>query len=183
MSGAAHRPERATVCLFTVGHSTRPLDAFVALLRAHTVELLVDVRTVPRSRRNPQFDRETLPVALAPAGIGYQHMPALGGRRKPRSGSPNLGWENEGFRGFADYMGTPAFEAALAQLVELARRHRVAIMCAEAVPWRCHRSLIADALVARGVVVEHLLSPTRRQPHTLTRFARVEGGRVVYPAL
>jgi uncharacterized protein (DUF488 family) len=181
VKGSSDFPGEGLVIL-TIGHSTHPLEEFIALLRAHGVTLLADVRTVPRSRRNPQFNRETLPTALAAAGIGYRHLPGLGGLRRPRPDSMNLAWENEGFRGFADYMGTPEFEAALGELLELARRERVAIMCAEAVPWRCHRSLIADALVARGVAVEHILSPTRRQPHTLTRFARVEGGRVVYPA-
>lgn len=181
MKGSSDFPEKGLVIL-TIGHSTRPLEEFIALLQAHGATLLADVRTVPRSRRNPQFNRETLPTALAAAGIGYRHLAGLGGLRRPRPDSENLAWENEGFRGFADYMGTPEFEAALGELLELARRKRVAIMCAEAVPWRCHRSLIADALVARGVAVEHILSPTRRQPHTLTRFARIESGRVVYPA-
>lgn len=181
MNGAGDSPEEARVIL-TIGHSTRPLKEFITLLQAHGVTLLIDVRTVPRSRRNPQFNRENLPASLAAAGVGYWHLPGLGGLRRPRPDSRNLAWENEGFRGFADYMGTPEFEAALDELLELARRERVAIMCAEAVPWRCHRSLIADALVARGVAVEHILGPARRQPHTLTRFARVEGGRVVYPA-
>lgn len=181
MKGSSDFPTERLVIL-TIGHSTRPLEEFIALLRAHGVTLLADVRTVPRSRRNPQFNRETLPTALAAAGIGYQHMAGLGGLRRPRPDSMNLAWVNEGFRGFADYMGTPQFAAALGELLGLARREQVAIMCAEAVPWRCHRSLIADALVARGVTVEHILGLTRRQPHTLTRFARVEGGRVSYPA-
>ena len=181
MKDASGSPESGLVIL-TVGHSTRSLDEFIALLRAHGVTLLADVRTVPRSRRNPQFNRDTLPAALAAAGIAYRHLPGLGGLRRPRPDSTNLAWDNEGFRGFADYMGTPEFEAALAEVLELARRARMAVMCAEAVPWRCHRSLIADALVARGVYVEHILGPARRQPHALTRFARIEGGRVVYPA-
>ncbi len=181
MTGPGDSPREGLV-IFTIGHSTCSLEEFIGLLRAHGVTLLADVRTVPRSRRNPQFNRETLPGALAAAGIGYRHLPGLGGLRRPRPDSRNLAWESESFRGFADYMGTPEFEGALDELLELARRERVAIMCAEAVPWRCHRSLIADALVARGVRVEHILGPARRQPHALTRFARVEGGRVVYPA-
>lgn len=151
------------------------------MLRAHNVEILVDVRTVPRSRHNPQFNSDALPAALAAAGIAYNHMPALGGLRHPRKDSPNVGWRNESFRGYADYMQTPEFAAALDRLIELGRAGRIAIMCAEAVPWRCHRSLIADALAARGVAVEHIMSETAAKPHTVTSFARIEDGRVSYP--
>jgi uncharacterized protein (DUF488 family) len=169
--------------ILTVGHSTRPIEEFIALLRAHHVETLVDVRTVPRSRRNPQFARETLPATLAAAGIDYVHMPALGGLRRPRKDSTNLAWRNESFRGYADYMQTPEFAAALDGLVELTQTRRTAIMCAEAVPWRCHRSLIADALAARGIAVEHIMSEAAAKPHTVTSFARIEDGRVTYPGL
>jgi uncharacterized protein (DUF488 family) len=168
--------------ILTVGHSTHTADAFVELLRAHGVTLLVDVRTMPRSRRNPQFNTDALPDTLQAADIGYLHLPGLGGLRKARPDSINDAWRNDSFRGYADYMQTPAFEASLAKLIEAGREHRVAIMCAEAVPWRCHRSLIADALVARGIPVEHIMSPKQRDPHRLRDFAKVRGGRVVYPA-
>ncbi len=167
--------------MLTVGHSTRSLPEFLGLLKAHGVSRVVDVRTIPRSRHNPQFNRETLPAALEAAGLGYVHLKGLGGLRHPRPDSPNLGWRTAGFRGFADYMLTPEFAKQLQALVELAGRERLAVMCAEAVPWRCHRSLIADALVVRGLRVEHILGPGRRQPHRLTPFARVEGGRLTYP--
>jgi uncharacterized protein (DUF488 family) len=169
--------------IFTVGHSTRSADDFVGLLKAHRIELLVDVRTVPRSRHNPQFNRDTLPKTLRPAGIEYMHLAELGGLRKPRADSTNAGWRNLSFRGFADYMETPEFEKGLAMLMEAAKTRRAAIMCAEAVPWRCHRSLIADALVARGMEVFELSSLTQAQPHRLTPFARVEGARVSYPGV
>ncbi len=143
---------------------------------------VVDVRTIPRSRHNPQFNADSLPACLEKAGIRYCHLPGLGGLRQATRDSLNRGWRNASFRGFADYMQTPAFEEALAELIRLARREPVALMCAEAVPWRCHRSLIADALLARGIGVEHILSGTRRQEHTLTPFARVRGTQVTYPA-
>ncbi len=150
------------------------------MLREHGVVRLVDVRTVPRSRRNPQFNREALPEPLAAAGIEYRQLPGLGGLRRPRADSRNTGWRNESFRGFADYMDTPEFEESLAELLDLARERTAAIMCAEAVPWRCHRSLIADALVARGVPVWHIVGSGRCQAHALTAWARVEDGRVDY---
>jgi uncharacterized protein (DUF488 family) len=175
----ASRPE--TLVVYTVGHSTRPLTEFIGLLQGFSVELVADVRTVPRSRRNPQFNRETLHRELAAAGLGYVHLPRLGGLRHPKADSPNLGWRNPSFRGFADYLGTPEFEAGLAELMELARERRTSLMCAEALPWRCHRSLIADALTVRGVTVEHLLGPGRAEPHRLTPFARVKAGRLTYP--
>jgi uncharacterized protein (DUF488 family) len=169
------------VTVWTVGHSTRPIEQFLALLAEHSIERLVDVRTVPRSRHNPQFNRDALPAALESVGIAYSHVKELGGLRHARKDSPNTGWRNASFRGFADYMLTPEFEQALDGLVALAGRERAAIMCAEAVPWRCHRSLIADALTARGTGVMHIMGPGRSQPHTLTPFARVEGTRVTYP--
>lgn len=152
------------------------------MLKAHGVEVLVDVRTVPRSRHNPQFNRDTLPQALHAAGIRYEHRPGLGGLRHPRTDSPNTGWKNAGFRGYADYMQTAEFAGNLEDLEQLARNARVAILCAEAVPWRCHRSLIADALTVRGVPVHHIMSETTANPHRLTSFAHVEGGRITYPA-
>ena len=164
----------------TIGHSNRPLADLIAMLQAHGVGTLVDVRTVPKSRYNPQFNRDTLPEALTAAGIGYVHMPGLGGLRHARKDSTNTGWRNDSFRGYADYMQTAEFERSLDELGALPGE--VAVMCAEAVPWRCHRSLIADALTARGTAVWHIMSPQTRNPHKMTSFARVEDGRVTYPA-
>ncbi len=174
-------PKKRPKVVLTIGHSTRTLEALIELLDAHRVERLVDVRTIPRSRRNPQFNRETLPAALRKARIGYRHMKALGGLRHARRDSPNTAWRNASFRGYADYMLEPEFAAALDRLIELAAEKRTAVMCAEAVPWRCHRSMIADALLARGIAVEHILSAKRAEPHHLTDFARVEGERITYP--
>ncbi len=168
--------------IFTIGHSTRTLEQFIDLLRAHEVELVADVRTVPRSRHNPQFNRDTLPVALASGGIEYRHLSGLGGLRRPSPDSPNTGWRNDSFRGFADYMQTAEFVAGLDELLGLAQHWRVAIMCAEAVPWRCHRSLIADALFARGVLAEHIISAGHSQVHRLTPFACAEGTHITYPS-
>ena len=167
--------------VLTIGHSTRTEEEFVAMLGAHEVNLLVDVRKIPKSRHNPQFNIENLPVALQKADIEYRHLPELGGLRHPRPDSENTGWRNASFRGYADYMQTPAFAAALAELMRIAEGRRAAVMCAEAVPWRCHRSLIADALTARGETVEHIMSETKRSPHELTKFAVVEGALVKYP--
>jgi len=168
--------------VFTVGHSTRTCQEFLALLRAHGVRLLVDVRTVPRSRHNPQFNQDALRAALRRARIGYRHTKGLGGLRHPRKDSPNGAWRNASFRGFADYMQTPEFTENLERLAELARRRPAAIMCAEAVPWRCHRSLIADALLVRGWRVEELSSLSSTRVHKLTPWAKVRGKRVLYPA-
>jgi len=167
--------------VLTVGHSTRPIEAFLELLRSHGVTQLVDVRTVPRSRHNPQFAQDALRASLADAGIGYAHAPGLGGFRRPAPDSPNAGWRNLSFRGYADYMQTPEFDAELCNLVELARTDRVALMCAEAVPWRCHRSLIADALTTHGVATCEIASAKRLQPHRLPPFACVHGETVTYP--
>jgi uncharacterized protein (DUF488 family) len=168
--------------ILTIGHSTRPLDEFLSLLKTHGVTLLVDVRTVPRSRHNPQFNLDTLPAALAAGGIGYLHLKGLGGLRHGKKDSPNTGWRTPGFRGYADYMLTEDFACHLGRLMEVAGTEQVAVMCAEAVPWRCHRSLIADALTVRGVPVEHIMGPGRCHPHRLTPFARVDGIRITYPA-
>jgi len=169
--------------VFTLGHSTRSAEELIALLQEAGVELLVDVRRFPGSRRHPQFGREALSAALAAAGIEYRHAPDLGGRRSPRPGSPNTAWRVAAFRGYADYMDSPEFQAALSRLAAAAAERPTAILCAEAVPWRCHRRLIADALVARGVPVVHLLAPGRREPHALHPDARaLPGGRLVYPA-
>jgi uncharacterized protein (DUF488 family) len=171
----------AAPIILTIGHSTHPLETFIRLLQAQGVTLVADVRTVPRSRHHPQFNRETLPEQLELAGIGYVHLPGLGGLRRPRPDSPNRGWHNETFRGFADYMQTPEFAENLEALMRLARKERLALMCAEAVPWRCHRSLIADALSVRGLPVEHILGLRSRQPHRLTAFARVRDEGLTYP--
>ncbi|HEU0233585.1 MAG TPA: DUF488 domain-containing protein [Gallionella sp.] len=167
--------------VLTVGHSTRPLAEFIALLAAHSVTRLIDVRSVPRSRHNPQFNGDTLPAALEAAGIRYEHIAGLGGFRRAGSESPNPGWRNASFRGYADYMQSAEFAQNLASLIKLAKQERVAIMCAEAVPWRCHRSLIADALVVHGLRVEEIISQTRCQMHELTSFARVNGTAITYP--
>ena len=168
-------------CILTVGHSTRSLDEFVDLLRAHEVTRVVDVRTIPRSRHNPQFNKECLPDSLRKAGLKYVHMPGLGGLRHAKADSPNTGWRNDSFRGYADYMQTSEFQQNLQKLIDFANRDRVAIMCAEAVPWRCHRSLIGDALTVRGIRTEDIMSLTRRQVHALTPFAVVRGTNITYP--
>lgn len=171
------------ITVWTVGHSTRPIDGFIALLQAHGIRRLVDVRTIPRSRHNPQFNQDQLPLSMENAGIQYVHMPALGGLRHARSDSINTAWRNASFRGFADYMQTAAFDAALKELIRLARSRRTAIMCAEAVPWRCHRSMIADALVVRRIHVVEITGGNRTRPHTLTPWACPEGDRITYPAV
>ena len=169
--------------IYTIGHSTHTLEHLLSMLAAHGVKQVVDVRTVPRSRHNPQFDRERLETELPARGIGYRHLGGLGGLRRPqREGSPNTGWRDESCRGFADYMQSPAFAQALAELVALAEQAPTAVMCAEALPWRCHRSLIADALTAQGVPVCHLMSATECRLHQVTACARIAGGRVTYPA-
>ena len=168
--------------VLTIGHSTRTIEEFINLVLAHGVSRVVDVRTIPRSRHNPQFNADSLPRSLKKTGVGYVHMAGLGGLRYPTRDSLNIGWCNGSFRGFADYMQTPEFETSLGEFIELARQGSVALMCAEAVPWRCHRSLIADALLVRGIPVEHILHLAQRKVHTLTRFAKVRGSRITYPA-
>jgi len=168
-------------CVLTIGHSNRSWKDFLDLLRAHRVKRVIDIRSIPRSRHNPQFDRETLSTKLRAARIGYVHLRKLGGLRHAQRDSPNMGWRNTSFRGFADYMQTPEFEAGLHRLLKLAGQRRSAIMCAEAVPWRCHRSLIADALTVRGVRVEHILSGKRLQVHSINSLARVRASRITYP--
>jgi len=168
--------------IFTIGHSTRPTAELVRLLRAHGVRRVVDARTIPRSRHNPQFNRERLSRTLHNARIHYRHMPGLGGLRRPKPDSLNTGWRNASFRGYADYMQTASFAEHLQRLIQLAGREPTAVMCAEAVPWRCHRSLIADALVVQGIEVHEIVSGTRAKPHSLTPWARVVGTQVTYPA-
>jgi uncharacterized protein (DUF488 family) len=168
--------------VLAVGHSNRSAEELLDWLVAAGVATLADVRTIPRSRANPQFEGPTLARTLERAGIRYVHLPRLGGLRRARRGSEeNAGWRNASFRGYADHMQTPEFEEGLVELRALAREGPVAVMCAEAVPWRCHRSLLADALLARGVVVEHLVGRGRTRPHRLTPFARIDGRRVTYP--
>ena len=171
------------VVIWTIGHSTRSIDAFMELLQARGIERLADIRTIPQSRRHPHFGQAALARVLADAGLGYTHLRGLGGLRKPRPDSTNMAWQNDSFRGYADHMQTAEFSGALEELVRLASAERVAIMCAEAVPWRCHRQLVADALVARGIEAREIESPTRTRAHTLTSWARIEGGRVTYPGL
>ena len=166
----------------TIGHSTRTVDEFIELLQAHGIRQLIDIRTIPRSRHNPQFNREALPASLEQAGIAYRHMPGLGGLRRPRADSGNTGWRNASFRGYADYMQMPQFEENLQELIALSEEAPTAVMCAEAVHWRCHRSLLADALLARGIAVEHIQGGARKQTHVLTPFAKLEGTRLTYPA-
>ena len=167
--------------IFTIGHSTRPLTEFIKLLRANGVKRVIDIRTVPRSHHNPQFNRETLGPELRAAGIGYVHLKKLGGLRHAKPDSKNLGWHNASFRGFADYMQTPEFDAGLERAMKLAATKPSTLMCAEAVPWRCHRSLVADALVVLGYPVEDIVSGSPPREHKLTPFALVQGTKVTYP--
>ena len=167
--------------VYTVGHSTHSLDDFFELLRAYSIERLVDVRTVPRSRHNPQFNHDTLGTFLCNRRIGYRHMKDLGGLRHARADSSNTGWHNASFRGFADYMQTPQFIEAVTELIELAKEKTTVIMCAEAVPWRCHRNLLSDALTARNIKVKHILTETSITNHELTPFAHLDGYVVTYP--
>jgi hypothetical protein len=168
--------------LYTIGHSTRTTRELVDLLRAHGVEQVVDVRTIPKSRHNPQFNRPALTRSLHLTKIGYRHMKALGGLRHARLDSVNLGWRNASFRGYADYMQTEDFAAGLAGLEQLAAQRPTAIMCAEALPWRCHRSLIADALTVARWRVHHIQSRHAARPHKRTTFLRVRSGKLLYPA-
>jgi uncharacterized protein (DUF488 family) len=169
--------------ILTVGHSTHPIEEFLELLAAHGIEQLIDVRTIPKSRRVPQYNTEALAESLQAAHIRYRHMPGLGGLRHPRKDSINSAWRNDSFRGYADYMQTPPFEASLRELIDASKLHRTVIMCAEAVPWRCHRSLIGDALLAHGIEVADIMTTKPAKPHTLTSFARVDGQKVTYPGL
>ncbi len=167
--------------ILTVGHSTRIIDEFLELLRSHCVTCVADVRTIPKSRYNPQFNSQALAASLKRAGLRYVHLPALGGLRHSRRDSVNTGWRNASFRGYADYMQTEEFVEGLQELLQVARKEQLALMCAEAVPWRCHRSLSADALLVRGIPVEHIMTPKKRQVHVLTPFAKVRGTRITYP--
>lgn len=169
--------------IYTVGHSTHSADVFAAILHAHRVAQLADVRTVPASRRHPHFGREALERFLAGEGIVYRHMPALGGFRKPRADSINTAWRHPGFRGYADYMQTDAFARAVDELLTFAHGGRTVVMCSESVWWRCHRRLLSDALLVRDVPVRHILSTADPKPHHLSEFARLEPGNLTYPGL
>jgi uncharacterized protein (DUF488 family) len=171
----------ALLTVLTIGHSTRTIEEFIQLLQAHCVKCVVDVRTVPRSWHNPQFNRDTLPASLKAVHIDYEHMAGLGGLRHAQRDSINMGWRNVSFRGYADYMQTPEFEGSLETLIKLAKHERIALMCAEAVPWRCHRSMIGDALVVRGIQVEDIMSINSHRSHSLTSFAKVKGLHITYP--
>ncbi|MBI4400727.1 MAG: DUF488 domain-containing protein [Nitrospirae bacterium] len=168
--------------IWTIGHSTRAIEEFLKLLLVHGIRLLVDVRAIPYSRRNPQFNADVLAKSLVEAGLKYRHLAALGGRRKSRPDSPNVGWRSAGFRGYADYMQTEPFRQGLEELMMCAKTTPTAIMCAEAVPWRCHRQLIADALVSRGWTVRHILAANKAEAHSLTPFAKLDHGTLIYPA-
>lgn len=167
--------------LFTVGHSTRPIEEFIELLKAYNIEEVVDVRTIPKSRKNPQFNGDELAHVLRNRHIGYRHQKNLGGLRHAHKDSINTAWQNASFRGYADYMQTEEFQQALEELIAIARTKRTVIMCAEAVPWRCHRSLIGDALLVRDIDVEDVFSKTNAKPHTLTPWAVVHGTQITYP--
>ncbi len=167
--------------IYTVGHSTHSIEEFIRILDAHKIKQVVDVRTIPKSRHNPQFNAAALQEALHQHGIDYLRLEGLGGLRHTSKASINTAWKNTSFRGFADYMQTPEFDTALSQLVELGKEKPTAIMCAEAVPWRCHRSLIGDALLVRDIKVEDIMSETSCKPHTLTPWAKVDGNRITYP--
>ena len=173
----------STTPIFTIGHSTRALADFLALLRAHEIRQVADVRAVPRSRRHPHFDIASLDSALAEAGVRYRHFPSLGGLRKARADSTNTAWQHPGFRGYADYMETDLFQGGLELLMAFSAATRTAVMCAEAVWWRCHRRLLADALLVRGVTVQHILSDAKPKPHELSEFARADAAGVSYPGL
>lgn len=167
--------------IYTVGHSTRAIDDFMLLLRPRRIATLADVRMVPGSRRHPQFGQQRLASALSDEGIAYVHLPSLGGLRKPSAKSENLGWRNLSFRAYADHMETDEFESGLRELLARAESLPLVVMCAEAVPWKCHRSLLADALTVRGVEVLHIMSPEQAPQHRLTPFAQVDGARLRYP--
>jgi uncharacterized protein (DUF488 family) len=174
--------EKTALVIYTIGHSTRPLDQFIGMLKAHDRELVADVRTIPRSRRNPQYNSDSLETNLKASGIGYAHLASLGGLRHAKKDSVNQGWENDSFRGFADHMQTEEFEKGLEALIGLAGQKKTVILCAEAVPWKCHRSLIADALFVRGITVLHIMSRSSVRPHALTPWAEVIGTAITYPA-
>ncbi len=170
-----------TEIVYTIGHSTHPMDEFIRILTVYKIEKIVDVRTIPKSRHNPQFNEEELGKELRKQGIEYARLEGLGGLRHSTKASINTAWKNASFRGYADYMQTPEFSRALEELIDLAKEKRIAIMCAEAVPWRCHRSLIGDALLIRNIKVEDIFSESASKPHLLTGWAKVDGNKITYP--
>ncbi len=167
--------------VFTIGHSTRTMPEFIEILKAYGIKKVVDIRTIPKSRHNPQFNEDALRESLKAAQIGYLHMEGLGGLRRALKDSPNMAWRNASFRGFADYMQSGEFEENLEKLLEAAEKRTTVIMCAEAVPWRCHRSLVSDALSVRGVSVRHIMTARSAGEHTLTPWAKVKGTKITYP--
>lgn len=179
---AGKSPSASGPLIYTIGHSTHPLNVFVSMLKTDEITHVLDVRTVPRSRQNPQFNKETLPEALFAAGIKYRHMPGLGGLRRAHKDSINGAWRNASFRGYADYMQTPEFAENVQDVAALAASEPCALMCAEALPWRCHRSLIADALILRGMRVEDIIGTQARKPRLMTPWARTDGLKIWYPS-
>jgi len=175
-----HKKSSQELIIYTIGHSNQPVEKFLELLKARNIEEIVDVRTIPKSRHNPQFNQDNLRASLQETGIGYQHLKKLGGLRHTTKDSINTGWKNASFRGFADYMQTADFEKGLDQLRKIAKQKKTAIMCAEAVPWRCHRSLIADALVIEKWDVFHIQSRKTAKKHELTSFLKVSNGQMIY---
>jgi len=167
--------------IFTIGHGNRSIDEFISLLKTYKIQRVVDVRTIPRSRHNPQFNKETLPKSLKKVRIGYIHIKGLGGLRHAKKDSVNMAWRNASFRGYADYMQTEDFKKNIERLIKIAKHKNIAIMCAESVPWRCHRSLIADALQVRGIRVKHIMSKKTCKEHTLTPWIKVRGLQITYP--
>jgi len=182
MPRAKPRSTRTPLTIFTIGHSTRPIEELIELLRSNGVTQLIDIRTIPKSRHNPQFNSDALAASLRAARIRYVQVKALGGLRHAKTDSINLGWRNASFRGFADYMQTDEFAAALDRVIKLAEARPTALMCAEAVPWRCHRSLVADALMIRKIRVLEIVSASAPKEHKLTPFARIRGTRITYPS-
>lgn len=172
-----------SIQIFTIGHSTRPIDDFLTLLKHYNITELIDIRTIPKSRYNPQFNEQELAHVLRNHHIGYHHQKNLGGLRHTHVGSINMGWHNPSFRGYADYMQTEEFKKGIEELIKIAHEKTVVIMCSEAVPWRCHRSLVGDALLVRGIDVEDIYSITSIKPHTLTPWAVVKGTTITYPAI
>ncbi|MGI0084954.1 MAG: DUF488 family protein [Nitrososphaerales archaeon] len=185
MSGDAGRKRKAAkqTVVYAIGHSTRTIEDFIEILRAYEINAVMDIRTIPRSRHNPQFNKDTLPLYLKEAKIRYLHMPKLGGLRHALPDSINNAWRNASFRGFADYMQTDEFRSALNSLIELSKRSKIVMMCAESLPWRCHRSLIADALLVRKVKTIDIFSPKVSKIHILTPWAKVRGTRITYPLI
>ena len=181
VKGKSEHPQWRQDTIFTIGHSTHPIEEFIRILKAYDIKTLVDIRTIPRSQHNPQFSQESLAQSLEIGGIAYRYMKDLGGLRRAKKDSLNQGWHNQSFRGYADYMQTTEFQHAVEELIALGKVSRTAIMCAEAVPWRCHRSLVGDALIVRHIPVMDIMSKHKFLPHKLTKFAQVKGTQIFYP--